>query len=134
MRSYVTTILAPLLTVLLTRSGLPKTRYSRNDKLTHLDPRSNAKATLSRITDYQRLFAFRFTNAIVTKRGQGPRAWTAYRGLLGDDQIIHHLLADRIPGRSPVWYGARSFQTSLYLCIDVDADRSPNNSWPMTIP
>jgi hypothetical protein len=125
MHSYATTILAPLLAVFLTRAGLPKTRYSRNDKLTQLNPGSGTEATLSRIAEYRSLFAFRFTNAIVTKRSQGPRAWTAYRGFLGEDQIVHHLLADRIPGRSPVWYGARSFQTSLYLCLDVDADRSP---------
>jgi hypothetical protein len=33
------------------------------------------------------------------------------------------------PGRKrvgdPIWFGARSFQTSLFICLDVDADRSP---------
>ncbi len=117
--------LAPTAPVSMTRAGLPKQRYSLNDKLTLLDSQSNREATLSRIEDYRRLFAFRVTNGIITKRGQGPRAWTAFRGVLGDNEIIRHLLVDRLPGRQPVWYGARSFSTSLFLCLDVDTDRSP---------
>ena len=97
----------------------------QNDELVHLDPRSSREATLSRVGEYRRLFAFRYTRGIVTRRGQGPSAWTAYRGNLLDEQIIQHLLASRLPGRPPVWYGSRSFQTSRYLCLDVDADRTP---------
>ena len=92
----------------------------QNEELIHLDPRSSREATLSRVAEYRRLFAYRYTRAIVTRRGQGPSAWTAYRGRLVDEQIIHHLLADRLPGRPPIWYGSRSFQTSMYLCLDVD--------------
>jgi hypothetical protein len=116
--------LVPTALVRMTRAGLPKQRFSLNDKLTLLDSGSDREATLSRINDYRRLFAFRVTNGIVTKRGQGPRAWTAFRGVLGDNEIIRHLLADRLPGRPPIWYGARSFPTSMFLCLDVDTDRS----------
>ena len=111
--------------VMLTKAGKHKSRWSLDTKLELLDGQSCRKATLSRVADFRNLFAFKVTNGIVTCRGQGPSAWTAYRGVLGDAEIIGHLLADRIPNRNPVWFGARSFQTSLFICLDVDADRSP---------
>jgi hypothetical protein len=71
-----------------------------------------------------RLFAFRRTNAIITKVGQGPRAWTKLPGRLEPAHVARHLLADLLPTQSPRWVGVRSLATSLHLCIDVDADRT----------
>jgi len=109
--------------VILTRSGLPKRRYSFEDKLNLLGLGASREATLSRLEEYQRLFAFRFKNAIVTLSGKGPRAWVALKGHLGHCELVRHLLANRLPGRPPIWYGSRSLKTSLYLCLDVDADK-----------
>jgi hypothetical protein len=110
---------------MLTKAGKLKSRWSLDTKLELLDGQSCRKATLSRVADFRNLFAFKVSNGIVTCRGQGPSAWTTHRGVLGDAEIIGHLLANRIPARDPVWFGARSFQTSLFICLDVDADRSP---------
>jgi hypothetical protein len=68
------------------------------------------------------LFVSWRTEGIVTRRNQGPSSWIAYRGALGEDEIIDHLLANRIPGRPPIWYGSRSAERSRYFCLDVDAD------------
>ena len=108
--------------VLRTRAGKPKSRYSLEEKLVCLNPRSGLKETWARVQVFQGLFAFWVTEGIVTRRNAGPSSWTAYRGALGEDEIIDHLLANRIPGRRPIWYGARSAKTSRYLCLDVDAD------------
>ena len=114
MPSYATTKLAALNPI-----------SPQNDELIYLDHRSSREATLSRVEEYRRLFAYRYARGIVTRRGQGPSAWTAFRGRLGNEQVIQHLLADRFPGRPPIWYGSRSFPTSRHLCLDADADRTP---------
>ena len=122
MSTFSATTLAIPDSVLRTRAGLPKSRYFLDDKLRCLDPRSGLNETWARARTFLGLFVFWVTNGIVTKRDKGPSSWTAYRGVLGEDQIIDHLLADRIPGRRPIWYGSRSAERSCYLCLDVDAD------------
>jgi hypothetical protein len=122
MSSAPSTILAIPDSVLRTRAGLPKSRYILDDKLRCLDPRSGLNETWARVRTFLLLFAFWRTEGIVTKRNEGPSSWTAYRGALGEGEIIDHLLADRIPGRRPIWYGSRSAKTSCYFCLDVDAD------------
>src|SRR5437868_1328042 len=106
-----------------TRAGLPKSRYSPEEKLEILGGGAPLTATRTRLDDFTRLFAYRRTDAIVTRTGQGPRAWTKLRDLLGPEHVARHLLADRLPTQPPRWVGARSLPTSLHLCIDVDADR-----------
>lgn len=122
MNSSPSTTLAIPDSVLRTRAGLPKSRYNVDNKLRCLDPRSGRKETWARVQTFLSLFAFWVTGGIVTKRDKGPSSWTAYRGVIGEDQVIDHLLADRIPGRRPIWYGSRSAKTSRYFCLDVDAD------------
>src|SRR5689334_23100700 len=94
-------------------------------KLTVLGCGASLQATSQRIEDFRRLFAYRYTGAIVTRVGQGPRAWTKLPKRLGTSHIIRHLLGDRIPGLEPVWFGARGLSRSWWFCLDVDADRSP---------
>lgn len=113
---------APLLR---TRAGLPKRRLSLDDLLELLGTGESREATLSRLEEYQRLFAYRFTGAIVTEKGGGPGNWTKYYHPLELRQIALHLMGDRIPGRPPVWYGARSFEKSMFFCLDVDANLTP---------
>lgn len=108
--------------VLRNRSGKPKSHFSLRDKLALLDPHSPADMTLRRVREFRHLFAFRMYDGISTKPGEGPRAWRAHRGRIGEEEVIRHLLADRLPGRPPVWFGTRSFETSTFFCLDVDAD------------
>jgi hypothetical protein len=109
----------------LTRAGLPKRRFSLHEKIEVLGLGCPREATVARLGDFRRIFAFRRTNAIITKVGKGPRAWTRLPGLLEDHHIVRHLLADRIPNLRPIWVGARSRQTSVFLCVDVDPVRTP---------
>jgi len=89
---------------------------------------------MARLEDYRQLFAYRYTGAIVTKAGHGPGGWTAYKRPLDWYQIALHLLADRVPGRRPIWYGSRSLPRSRYFCLDVDADRTPERILAKTCP
>lgn len=110
--------------LLLTKSGKLKSRFTEEEKLQLLDPSADSKDTYRRLQEFQKLFAFRFTNAIVTRAGQGPRAWTALRGRLTIPHIVLHLLANHIQTKPPRWVGARSFAQSRFFCLDVDADRT----------
>lgn len=116
----------PLSPVFLTRTGLVKRKLTFEDKLDLLGQGAGHEVTLSRLDDYQRLFAYRYGQGIVTRHGKGPGAWTALRGPLGHEELVRHLLANRLPHLPPIWYGARSCKTSKYFCLDVDADRGPD--------
>ncbi len=105
-----------------------KTRYGFDAKLHRLGDGDTPAATLQRLMIFLALFAFRKHGGIVTRNGQGPRAWTALPVPLANDHVIRHLLADRLPGLNPIWYGARSFRTTKFVCIDVDADRANPDS------
>jgi len=100
-------------------------RTSLADKLRVLGRGASPQATLDRLDEYRRLFAFRYSGGIVTRVGRGPRAWTKLPGRLGTAQVVRHLLADRVAGLEPVWFGARGLSRSRWFCIDVDADRTP---------
>ena len=107
--------------VLKTKAGLPKRKLSLEDKLIILGLGEDPEVTFERVEEFRRLFAFRCTKSIVAKGGH--RNWKAHNGTLGSKEVVHHLLADRLlPNQQPIWYGARSFETSMFLCVDVDAD------------
>jgi hypothetical protein len=93
-------------------------------KLVRLGQGRQPEAVFELLVAFIALFAFRKSNGIVTKSGQGPRAWTALPVPLQEKHVMRHLLADRVPGLNPIWYGARSFSTTKFVCIDVDADRA----------
>ncbi|WP_337175097.1 hypothetical protein [Paludisphaera sp.] len=107
-----------------TRSGRPKRRFTLDEKLRLLDPDSPPEATKTRLVDLMNLYAFRRTGGVVTRVGQGPRAWTALRGKLYAEHVVRHLLGARVPTVPPQWVGTRSFDTSCYAGLDVDADRT----------
>jgi len=108
-----------------TKAGLVKRRTTRDEKLQILDPTATPERTVARLDAFQRLFAFRRHQAIITWPGQGHRAWTALRGPIYLDHIVRHLLGARIPSLPPQWLGARSFKTAPFFCLDIDADRPP---------
>ncbi len=119
------TLLAKFAAAIPRRSdGQVKKRLTLEEKFHALDPQSPSKATEKRLEEFQELFAFRRKDAIITKAGQGPRAWTALKGPLYLDHVARHLLADRLlPALEPQWVGARSLNKTRFVCIDVDADR-----------
>jgi hypothetical protein len=59
--------------VLRTKAGLPKRKLSLEDKLYLLGMGESREATVERLDEFKRLFAFRDSGGIVTKAGQGPR-------------------------------------------------------------
>jgi hypothetical protein len=100
-------------------------RTSCDQKLAVIGLGASRQATLDRLNEFYRLFAYRYTGGIVTRVGQGPRAWTKLPERLSLHHVIRHLAGNRIPGLEPIWFGARSLSRSRWFCIDVDADRSP---------
>jgi hypothetical protein len=125
MSPLATVAVRDLSAVMLTKAGKVKSRWSLDAKLELLSANGSRKETKLLLEMYQRLFAFRSSNGIYTRKGQGPSAWSAYRGIVWHDEVARHLLADQIPGRDPVWFGTRTFESSRYICLDVDADRTP---------
>ncbi len=113
----------------VTRKGQLKRRLSWDHKLHVLDPTSPGELTERRLATFQRIFAYRYSQASTTKPGQGPRSWTKLIGGLGLKHIARHLLGDRVPSLRPVWVAARSLSTSLFFCLDVDADRKPEQQF-----
>jgi hypothetical protein len=111
-----------------TRTGQIKHRFTWDEKLRILDPTAPTKTTAARLEAFRNLFAFRRTDAIITKVGQGPRAWTALRGPLTLPHIARHLLADTVPTLKPQWVGARILKGTFFLCIDVDPDRTAHHT------
>lgn len=123
--------------ILLTKGGLPKSRYSLKEKLKILDPSSGEDAVVARLNEFLGLFCARKQGGIVTLRGKGASSWTAFRGSIGVSQVIDHLLANLISNRDPIWYGSRGGRLCQYFCLDIDTDRfshkilvDENPDWP----
>ncbi len=108
-----------------TKSGTLKRKLGREEKLIILDPDSSLEKTMKRLDIFIDLFAFRKSDAIVTHVNAGPRSWSKLRGGLRPVDVVRHLLADRVPTLPVLWFGARSFKTTRWFCLDVDADRDP---------
>lgn len=118
----------PIQSLLVNKAGKPKHRFSYEDKLRILDPTSSLDETEARLEAFQSIFAFRYCNAIITRNGDNPSSWTRLRGFLTLEHTAEHLLGNRIPTKSPVWIGARSFEWVKWLCVDIDADGKSNRS------
>ena len=103
-------------------------RTTLAEKLALLGRGASPRATVERVRDFQRLFAYRYTGVIVTRVGQGPKAWTKLPRRLGANHVIRHLLGNRVPGLEPVWFGARSFSHTRWFAIDIDADQSKDET------
>jgi hypothetical protein len=108
-----------------TKEGVIKSRLSWEEKLRILDPTSPKEIIKARLDEFAELFAHRYTDGIITRVGQGPRAWIKLRGAIAHWQIVRHLLAGRVPTLPPQWIGARSFRTTRFFAIDIDCDRTP---------
>jgi hypothetical protein len=108
-----------------TKKGEFKHKLRWEERLHVLDPSSTTEETERRLFEFRQLFAFRFSDAIITWAGQGPRAWTKLIGRIYMEHIAKHLQADRVPTQPPQWIGARSYPTSYFAALDVDADRTP---------
>lgn len=115
-----------------TKTGQLKRRLSYNEKLIVLgmgDPLDKMRA---RLDVFNNLFAYRRCGSIVTRAGKGPRDWTTLRHHLKDEVILRHLLGGS-HDQKPTWAGCRSFATTKFVAIDVDADRGgQSNSAPDT--
>jgi hypothetical protein len=103
-----------------TKTGALKQKLTLDEKLRILDPYSTLETIKDRLLQFELLFAYRYTNGIITRVGAGPSSWIALKGPIYADNIARHLLANRLPTHPPQWVGARSFPTSLFACIDVD--------------
>src|SRR5258708_25823336 len=75
-----------------TKTGDLKRRLTWDEKLRILDPTSPLEKTQERLEVFGNLFCFRLAGGIITRVGQGPRAWTAPRGRIRRFHAIRHLL------------------------------------------
>ena len=96
---------------LYTSKGKIRERFSEHDRLRML---GGFEADLE---TFMRLFVPRVSPYIHRRTGG---SWCTVHHALRRDEVVKHLLADRIPGVKPVWVGARAFRTTLHAAIDVD--------------
>lgn len=108
-----------------TRTGQVKRRTTWLEKLKILDPTATPEETKARLQAFAHLFAFRTQDGIITKPGQGHRAWTKNQHPIYLDHVVRHLLGARLPGLAPQWIGARGCKHSVFFNIDIDANRTP---------
>jgi hypothetical protein len=105
-----------------------RSRIKNAEKLVWLAPDLSPKERQFLFEKFVELFAYRRNDAIITRRNGGPRDWLTNRWPLTDGKILFHLLGNRIEERSPIWVGTRSFKTTKYIVLDVDADRAPSTA------
>jgi hypothetical protein len=103
------------------KDGTPKKVLTWEDKLRVLDPSANPERTEERLKAFANLFAYRFSDASVTKARGGPGDWTALRGRVELTHVARHLLADQATTLRPRWLATRSFRKAVYFAFDVDA-------------
>lgn len=105
-----------------TQAGLIKRRTTAEDKLRLLDPGAPPEVTKRRLEQFARLFAFWRWKAICQPEG---KHWFTLKHPLADEEIVRHLLGNRLPNKRVTWVGTRAFQSTRYCLIDVDADDTP---------
>jgi hypothetical protein len=100
---------------LLTRAGVPKSRYFFEEKLRILG------CTEGQLRAFADLFAPRkFDYAVTRARSGNPRDWSGGRGPLTLDRVARHLLGARLPGVNPQWVAPRGWDWTLFVAVDVD--------------
>ncbi len=105
-----------------TKAGEVKRRFSWDEKMRMLDPRSAPEKTRHLLYKFVDLFAPHRDNWILSK-GHGPRKWTTVKTHpLPLTEVVWHLLGDRIETRPVRWVGARPAGGVAVATIDVDAD------------
>lgn len=107
---------------LLTKTGIPKSRYSRKELLQVLGGSETDLATFLEIFTPRRPFY-----AVTRTNSDDPRAWTTPRGRqpgqlrrLRDEDVLRHLTGDMLPGRQPRWVAPRAWEATLFVGLDVD--------------
>lgn len=106
---------------LLTRAGVPKSRYTFDEKLRLLG------CTEEQIRAFADLFAPRkFDYAVTRVRSANPRDWSSGRGPLTLDRVARHLLGARLPGLNPQWVAPRGWDWTLFVAVDVDRRGDPD--------
>ena len=96
---------------LYTRSGKMRERFGEQDRLRMLGGFETELET------FMRVFAPRRSPYIYRRKGG---SWYTVHHALGRDEVVKHLLANRLPGTTPVWVGARAWKRTLHAAIDVD--------------
>jgi len=100
---------------LLTRAGIPKSRYTFEEKLRILG------CTEEQLRAFADLLAPRkFDYAVTRARSGNPRDWSGGRGALTLDRVARHLLGARLPGVNPQWIAPRGWDWTLFAAVDVD--------------
>lgn len=99
-----------------------KRRGSTSEKLAIIAPGIALADAQALIQDFCHLFVRKCNHGIATANGNA-REWFANRWRLKANDVIRHLVGDKIPGLPPKWIGTRSWPTSSYFVIDIDSDR-----------
>ncbi|MHB1422845.1 MAG: hypothetical protein ACYC3I_06565 [Gemmataceae bacterium] len=106
---------------LLTRAGVPKSRYTFDEKLRLLG------CTEEQIQAFADLFVPRkFDYALTRARSANPPNWSGGRGPLTLDRVARHLLGARLPGLNPQWVAPRGWDWTLFVAVDVDRRGDPD--------
>ena len=96
---------------LYTRAGERRQRFSEADRLKMLG------GFESELEVFIKLFAPRKTPYISRHNGAG---WQTVHHALQQDDVVRHLLANRIPGVEPIWIGTGAWKRTMHAAIDVD--------------
>ena len=96
---------------LYTRAGKPRQSFGERDRFRLLGPFK------PELEAFVKLFARRRKPYIHRRLGSG---WRTVHHFLAQDEVVKHLLADRLPGVAPIWIGTRAWETTMHAAIDID--------------
>jgi hypothetical protein len=96
---------------LYTLAGKARERFGEADRLRLLgDFEPELKV-------FQRLFTPKLSPYIRRRSGEN---WYTVDHALRQDDVVKHLLANRVPSTTPIWIGTRAWSTTMHAAIDVD--------------
>ena len=106
------------------RDGRPRRHFGEEERLAILGGHEEE------LDVFLTLFARRQVPFIVQKETAGERTgWDTVRHRLRRDDVVKHLLADRLTGTDPVWYGTRAWEKTPFVAIDVDLRDDHDDFW-----
>jgi hypothetical protein len=100
---------------LLTKAGNRRSNFNDDDRRTIIG------ATRADIDAYVDLFCPDHPPYVIThSKSDNPKAWVTARGRLPTSMVLSHLVGNLIPSRNPRWVGAKTWEVTRWIGIDVD--------------
>ncbi len=100
---------------LLTKTGKPKSKYSRKERLGILGAtEADLEATIDLLCPGRPYYA-------TTRRdSDDPRGWVTARGRLPEAAVLRHLVGNLTPGINPRWVAPMTWEATKWVGLDVD--------------